>query len=205
MPSRKTFLTIAGPTAFYALAEEATVMMPKTLFQIFGLQRFVQNPDSFGRIQDQERLMAYVQLLLVGLVGLVTAALVLIPATVALKRVQASMLPEEDESIVPFDRTFGGAVVPKILGGSGRVAMLEAWKSFDWNARVRLVKLYAKIALIQTTVTVLFGMVIAAELYYIMGDQLRMLLQLARAQADANAASQWEVVTLPDSALEPST
>ena len=39
------------------------------------------------------------------------------------------MLPDEDEAIVPFDRSFGGKVVPAILGGSGKLSIRDAWKT----------------------------------------------------------------------------
>ena len=110
------------------------------------------------------------------------AVLVVIPAHVTLKRVQASMLPEEDEAIVPFDRTFGGKVVPEILGGSGAVSMFDAWKTFDRSARVRLLKLYAKIFLVQLFTTILFIMVVFGELRVIMGDDLRKAVRVGQEQ-----------------------
>jgi len=42
-----------------------------------------------------------------------------VPTTVAYVRVTDSMLPGEHETIVPFDRSFGGKVTLAIIGGQG--------------------------------------------------------------------------------------
>ena len=70
--------------------------------------------------------------------------LVSIPARAIFIRVAASMLPEDHEAIVPFDRSFGGKVVPAILGGSGKLGIADAWRTFDRAARIRYVKAIAK-------------------------------------------------------------
>ncbi|MCJ1258326.1 hypothetical protein MMC24_006158 [Lignoscripta atroalba] len=183
VPDRKSFLKIAGPTAVYALAQQGSIVMLALVIEVFGLKTHNSIVVYFRDSREGERIALTIQVLLVGFLGLAAAVLIIIPARVALTRVQASMLPEEDESIVPFDRTFGGKVVPEILGGSGRIAMLEAWKSFDWNGRVRLLKLYVKIFAIQTAVTILFTMVAIGELKLILGDGLNKMVADAHAQA----------------------
>ena len=90
------------------------------------------------------------------------------------------MLPEEDEAIVPFDRTFAGKVTPEVLGGSGSVSMLDAWKTFDKEARLRVIKLYAKLFGIQIAVTVLFMMTLIGELKLIMGGDFDKVMVVAR-------------------------
>ena len=101
------------------------------------------------------------------------------------------MLPEEEDSIVPFDRTFAGKVKPQILGGSGAVSMLDAWKSFDRSARIRLMKLYFKVFIVSIFTTIMFVMVVIGELRLTMGDQFNDMvgkahksLQQARAGND---------------------
>jgi len=95
-----------------------------------------------------------------------------IPATVTVVRVAASMLPEEYETIVPFDRSFGGKVTPSIVGGAGKIGMLEAWKTFTWPSRVRLLKLVIKVFAILVAVWLSFSMVLIAEAHLLFGDQL---------------------------------
>ena len=101
------------------------------------------------------------------------AFLVVIPANVTLTRVQSSLLPEEVESIVPFDRSFGGKVIPEIVGGSGVIGMLDAWKTFDWNSRVRLIKAYAKFLAMQFAISILFVVTIGAQIALIVGKDLK--------------------------------
>ena len=92
------------------------------------------------------------------------------------------MLPEEDESIVPFDRTFAGKVVPEIVGGTGSIGMLDAWKTFDIPSRIRLIKLYAKVFAVQLATTIMFVMVVVAELRVAMGDDFQKVHKMAREQ-----------------------
>ena len=95
----------------------------------------------------------------------------------AYTRLQASLLPEDDEPIVPFDRTFGGKVVPAIIGGSGMIGMRDAWKTFDWNAIVRVVKVYVKTAFMQMALFMLFLVAVAVELRLILGPQLDRIIR----------------------------
>jgi hypothetical protein len=62
------------------------------------------------------------------------------PAEVIFIRVAASMLPSDDEVIIPFDRSFGGRVTPEAVGGSGKIGNLDAWRSFHRDSRARFIK-----------------------------------------------------------------
>ncbi len=147
------------------MAEQATICVPGALLSL-ATQAFKEEVnENVGRAQN----IALLEMFLIGLIGIGIFVLVVIPADVSLKRVQASMLPEEDESIVPFDRTFAGKVKPEILGGSGAVSMLDAWKSFDRSARIRLMKLYLKVFLVSVFTTIMFVMVLIGEVRLILG------------------------------------
>ncbi|CAD6570750.1 MAG: hypothetical protein ASARMPRED_003911 [Alectoria sarmentosa] len=185
IPSRAAVRNILVPTAIFAVAEQATIYVPGALFvlvnQAYNNEEVHANA---ARTQNSALLLNF----LIGLIGIGIFVSVVIPADVTLKRVQASMLPEEDESIVPFDRTFAGKVKPEILGGSGAVSMLDAWKTFDRSARIRLMKLYLKVFLVSVFTTVMFIMVLVGEVRLIMGDEFKGLagkahesLQQARA------------------------
>lgn len=167
IPSRAAVRNILVPTAVFAIAEQAAIYVPGALF-VLASQAFNEEiHENVARAQN----IALLEMFLIGLIGIGIFVLVVIPADVTLKRVQASMLPEEDESIVPFDRTFAGKVKPEILGGSGAVSMLDAWKSFDRSARLRLMKLYLKVILVSVFTTIMFIMVLVGELRLIMGDK----------------------------------
>lgn len=172
VPKPSTFRKLAGPTFLNALARQMVGFGLIKMITSFGLERYVTDPSRLTELNDADRLAAWASLFAVLITAILAAVLVIFPSHVALKRVQASLLPEEDESIVPFDRTFNGKVVPEILGGSGCVGMREAWKSFDWNGRIRLVKVYAKVFSMQVALLMIFIITATAELRIILGDQL---------------------------------
>ncbi|KAL8689475.1 MAG: hypothetical protein Q9218_004868, partial [Villophora microphyllina] len=162
-PSIEQGKKILVPTALWALAEQATIYVPVTLFFLFNLEGYYSDPASFKDLSEMQQKSIALASFAVLMSGLLTAVLVVFPANVTLKRVQASLLSEENDTIVPFDRTFGGKVQPEIVGGKGVVSMLDAWKTFNWVARFRLVKLYAKIAAIQFSTSIFFVMLAVAE------------------------------------------
>lgn len=143
IPSLKTWRNVWAPTAIAAITTRIALFLPVLCGRILGID--IVN----GFYQAPELPIVAGKVLVCALLGLLSFVVLVIPAMVSLVRVQASMLPEEDESIVPFDRTFGGRVVPEVLGGSGCIKFLDAWKTFDMAARGRIVKMYAKFILIE--------------------------------------------------------
>lgn len=83
------------------------------------------------------------------------------------------MLPEEDESIVPFDRSFGGKVVPAILGGSGRLSIADAWRTFDRAGRARYFKVIGKVLLMQFGLLVAFTLALLGQVLLIGVDSMQ--------------------------------
>lgn len=82
----------------------------------------------------------------------------IIPAYVTLVRVQASLLPDEQDTVIPFDRTFQGKVEPAIVGGTGYISLRDAWSTFSKAAWQRLLILYVK----TTAIGMVFGFFVAA-------------------------------------------
>lgn len=167
IPSPSAVRNILIPTAVFAIAEQAVLYVPGALLVLAAQAFNEERKENIGRAQN----IAMLETFLIGLIGLGIFVLIVIPADVTLKRVQASMLPEEDESIVPFDRTFAGKVKPEILGGSGAVSMLDAWKSFDKSARIRLMKLYLKVFLVSVLTSIMFAMILVGEIKMITGNK----------------------------------
>jgi hypothetical protein len=62
-----------------------------------------------------------------------------IPVNAIMIRVLASLLPDDIDTLVPLDRSFGGRVVATDAGGTGRLGLIAAWLTFSWRARFRLV------------------------------------------------------------------
>lgn len=167
---------IRGPAAMVAICKQLTFGMPILFFYLFELDRvdFVENEKTAHCVA--------MKLLATFGIGLVAAVGLLVPATVALTRCEASMLPEEDETIVPFDRTFGGKVTPEILGGSGRVGYLEAWASFSGASRIRLLKLFGKIIVIDVLLHAFFLFAFAVNAWAVFGDGAKPFFVAAHAQ-----------------------
>jgi len=172
LPSWGSWKKIVLPTFVLAVCEQISLGLPIALWFVFGLGRF-NDPQKIADLNNAERNLLLLKGLAVVFLGLFSAVAIVVPATVTLTRVQASLLPDEVETIIPFDRSFGGKVVPTIVGGSGVISMLEAWKTFDWNARVRILKLYGKVIVRQTAVLLLFAFVIGVQLHLIMGPDLK--------------------------------
>ena len=177
-PSVKAGKNIIIPTAIYAVAVQAAIYVPGALF--ITAHETLRNPAAYGDNPATLQKIALGEIFLTILIAIGIVVLVVIPADVSLKRVQASMLPEEDETIVPFDRTFAGKVKPEILGGSGAVSMLDAWRTFDRSARIRLIKLYGKIFAVQAATTLMFILVVVGELRLFMGNDLAKAAKMAR-------------------------
>lgn len=172
LPSWGSWKKIVLPTFVLAVCEQITLYLPMALSCAFGLGRF-NDPQKIADLNDAERNLLILKSLAVVLLGLFSAIAIVVPATVTLTRVQASLLPDEVETIVPFDRSFGGKVAPAVVGGSGVISMLEAWKTFGWNARVRILKLYGKVIAMEAAVFFVFVFVIVGQLHLIMGPELK--------------------------------
>ncbi|CRG89477.1 hypothetical protein PISL3812_06513 [Talaromyces islandicus] len=95
--------------------------------------------------------------------GLVVSVLIQMPAEVIFFRVAASMLSADEEPIVPFDRTFGGKVTPEILGGSGKIGIVDAWRSFSRESQVLVIKAIVWNFGIQVALLFAFGIVFVLE------------------------------------------
>jgi hypothetical protein len=166
IPTLKMWKKVAGPTAMLGVAEQLAVMLPLYLAINTGLTK---DPKEFAELPDRIQKAAIIKSIGIFALGLVLAFLVVIPANVTLTRVQASLLHDEHDTIVPFDRSFGGKVVPEIVGGTGKISILEAWMTFNMAARFRLVKAYLKVFAMQVGVIVLFSVVFVAQILMIGG------------------------------------
>ena len=157
VPGVRSWKNVWAPSALVDLTTRLAFALPVICAIALGLK-----PEDF---QGQHPGMVALKGLVCVALGLLTVIALVIPATVSLIRVQASMLPEENEAIVPFDRTFGGKVVPEILGGSGAIGFVDAWKTFDMSARARIVKLFFKFLSIEVALHLFFLMVLGLEAF----------------------------------------
>ncbi|KAF9890152.1 hypothetical protein FE257_006313 [Aspergillus nanangensis] len=162
IPGYKAWVNFAPMVVLEQVVVLATFFLP--MVAIVALGGFKDIDFTSGHVNAPSyRALSLALLLLSG--PLLLCGLVSIPVRAVVIRVAASMLPEEDEAIVPFDRSFGGKVTPSILGGSGKVSIRDAWTTFDGPARMRYFKVIAKVVAMQLGAIVFFGLLIGAEVY----------------------------------------
>lgn len=167
-PTLRAWRKIAPAVAIWATASQVVTIFPMVLAGSWGTLRRMRDPDFNPGMKD-----AYAsagQLFFAAFLTIFMFVTIQIPATVAMVRVAASMLPEEDETIVPFDRTFGGLTTPEIIGGQGKIGIVEAWRSFNGECRRRLLRLMLKVAGLVMAVWTLFTVVAVLEAHLLFGE-----------------------------------
>lgn len=91
--------------------------------------------------------------------------LINLPLNMASVRVQASLLPEDEDTIVDFDRTFGlngnNGLQPGLLAQPrGALSFREALRSVTWAEMRRMIILHAKFVLVQGAISAVFWTVL---------------------------------------------
>jgi hypothetical protein len=174
IPSLKTWKKVAGPTAVLALTKELTVFLPTYLGMAYGLDKL--DPEEVSKLSKCAQSAIFFKGVALVALSLMLAIALIVPAKVTLTRVQASLLADNEETIVPFDRSFGGKFVSEIEGGKGVIGMLDAWKTFDMAARWRLMKAYVKVFGIHMALMFVFLTTIVCEVVFITGGDVRKLI-----------------------------
>ncbi|KAI0132104.1 ubiquitin carrier protein [Xylariales sp. AK1849] len=161
-PFKTAFQATALPTVIYFIALEIHSWAPRFLARVMGLTVWdSSNPSQVPQPTASDTWKG----LVVFITSIALTIFLTIPAHVVLTRVQASLLPEEDETIVPFDRSFQGKLEPAIVGGRGYVTIKDAWETFSRASWIRLVKLYVKIFLASLVVYAAFMVVLLPEIF----------------------------------------
>ena len=70
---------------------------------------------------------------------LVLVGLFVVPAHVVLARIQASLLSPDEDTIIPFDKTFDGTVTEPAVAGKGYVNMRNALQTFPRASLVAVI------------------------------------------------------------------
>ena len=175
MPSQKSFCDrFAARSAWRQLwipnAVAAGCMQAS--FQLIKILAFALGYSAYNHEKQQIVNSWFVIALKIAAVlslALFLAFFVVLPNYAALTRIEATLLSDEEDTIVPFDRTFGGKVTPVIVGGSGFHYVKEVCQTFDREARMRIIKLFLKMAAIFLVLTVLYIHVVSFELFFVIG------------------------------------
>lgn len=173
-PFKKTFEATCFPILVNWLANAANIIIPKLVGEALGLT-FPGPPDQDGNRPQPPAMDGHAAWkgFVVFLIAVVIQLLAVVPANVMLVRVQASLLPADEATIVPFDRSFGGKVEPEIVTGKGYVNMRDALASFPYASWVRLYKLYVKIIALAVATYGLMAAVIIPEVILIIANAKR--------------------------------
>lgn len=171
IPSRKLWKKLALPAAFHAVTPYISMFVLTVLVTLLGLNKGM-SPAQSNQYTGAQVAWFLARAFFILVMGVACTLFLCIPAHVTLVRIEASLLPEEHDTIVPFDRTFDGKAVSKLLGGTGSVSFLDAWKSFNWEARRRLIKLYVKAFFVIMALMLIFVHVMVFELYIFLGPRL---------------------------------
>ena len=176
VPSFQAWKKVAGPTAIYAFAQQTAILLPVGLLVWMDLENISR--EDTKKMSQHDRNMVALKSITVVIATIGMALVVALPAKVAMTRVQASFLAEDQETIVPFDRTFNG----RASEHDGIIGLVEAWKTFQPSSRMRLIKTYIKSFVIQVALAMFFFCILAAEVIMIVGFDK--IMQLGRNATD---------------------
>jgi len=204
MPSQKSFWRrlvpcknarpVLLPNMVLAAAQMATIYLPlgvAALVDLPELSKYHANKILIG--EDVDAISAFflrLRLIAIPATFILCAFCVLLPATVTLTRIEALLLAEGEETIVPFDRQAIIAGIDMDKRGSSFALFAAAWRSFNSAARWRLIKVYAKMTGMQFAVGIIGVVIMILQLNFIGFDRLALLAQSAIAQIQLAAMQQ---------------
>jgi uncharacterized membrane protein (Fun14 family) len=170
LPAKGNWTTLALPAAISASMPYFSVYLTIGFGALLGLHEV--DAEKFASYSAGQLACLAMRVVGVAIFALFCSLFLCLPAIVTLTRIEASILPEDDDTMVPFDRSFDGKVVSQMHGGSGKVGFLDAWRSFNWEARRRLIKLFIKVSLILVGAFFFVAHILAFEVFAFMGDDL---------------------------------
>ena len=182
--SRKQSKAILLPSLVFAVAQQATFLIPLLMAVFFGLpdQQMTTLCEAMRNQEWNKVILPALFMLTISITGIFLVLHLLLPAAVTLTRIEAVLLSEGEETIVPFDReSLMGDTDLSVRGGC-KTLFVRVWRSFDRAARWRLIKVYVKMVMMQFTVGLVGLHLMVAELYIIGGDRLGVLFKSAAAQ-----------------------
>jgi hypothetical protein len=111
------------------------------------------------------------------LVALIGTFYFVIPSWIALVRIEASLLPETDGTIVPLDRTFDGRLVQSSEQSRFRyilsnITVRGAWKTFPCSTFRRVIKAVVKFSVLTIVLQCAFVALFVYEVFTFAGKEL---------------------------------
>lgn len=139
-------------TCLWAVCDQITLSLPLAMSRIrsFELRKYAWNPKSWNELDAHSQRLLLFKFGLVYLFYLVLVAGFSIPATMMLRRIHASMLPEANAAIMPYTR---GNPQPRDDDDESEthspgLTVGEAWSTLKWSAYIRVVGVFVQYFLI---------------------------------------------------------
>lgn len=152
-------------TCLWAVCEQITMSLPLALSRAesFELRQYAWDPSSWNELDGYGQRMLFCKFALVYLLYLILVATLLVPSTMMLRRIHASMLPEAGEAIVPYTRgnpqprdsyddDRGGEEEEEESSSSSSnppthrpgLSVSQAWATLTWRAYFRVLAVFAQ-------------------------------------------------------------
>lgn len=160
-PFKRTFEAVWKPVTLVWVASEVARWAPLLFAYLFGIELPEFGGDKeLPELPEGQRAAFFTKSLVVFMLSIVCSVFIVIPAHVILVRVQASLLPTDDETVIPFDGSFEGRIEPAIVGGRGYATISDAWATFSKGAWRRLIFLYVKVTAVSLLVNIVAAVAI---------------------------------------------
>ncbi|OAA68071.1 hypothetical protein SPI_00266 [Niveomyces insectorum RCEF 264] len=159
-PFRRTFEATCVPVFLLWLANGVTALAAFGIAKAVGLPQWRDHVSQPGDLAGYSAGELIWKTIVVVLVAIVLVFLIVIPANVVLVRVQASLLPADVDTVVPFDRSFNGTVEPAVVDSRGYVTVRDAFRTFTRASWKRLLVLYVKAYLVTIVVDVVYAAIL---------------------------------------------
>ncbi|CAI4210699.1 unnamed protein product [Parascedosporium putredinis] len=140
-PFASTFRAVALPTVITMLASVASVYIPALIGLAAGLPFF--SPDRKPEIPSDTKTAVITVVVILSTLAL--QLVLTLPTLAILFRIQASLLSPDEDTIIPFDRSFGGRLEPAVVGGKPFASVRDAWASLSRPALRRIIIVFAKV------------------------------------------------------------
>lgn len=185
VPAIKSCRPVYLSAFVYAAAEQVTLILPLAVafaVGVIGPHAEAQRQAVLASGCPRAMLLLSLRYLAVPATYAIVGLAVLFPASVTLTRIEAALLPEGEEPIVPFDKSAVMGGIDSSARGASRRMFVQAWRSFDRASRWRLVKLYVKMAFAQFVVILVTVHLIIFQLYVLGAERMAIFFRSASAQ-----------------------
>lgn len=144
-PKNDILVELYPITCLWALFEQMTKSLPLALSRstMFELRDYAWRPALWNTLDASSQRSLLFKFGIVYLLYLLLVASLLIPTTMVLRRIHASMLPDADKAIVPFTR---GNPKPRDDEDSSThspgLSISQAWATLSWDAYLRVLRTF---------------------------------------------------------------